>query len=121
MERIDTVKTLNVLALAFLAGHFLLDQAWFAWVAAALVLGGAFEFRWASWIAGAWLRFAAALGVFNSRLILSVVFFCVLTPVALLFRRFNGDLVAHFRNRKRQSCFDDVRRTYRREDFEKLW
>ena len=36
-----------------------------------------------------WLKFADALAVVNSRLLLSVVFYVFLTPLALLYRLFN--------------------------------
>jgi hypothetical protein len=39
---------------------------------------------------GAWMKFAAALGWVNTRLLLGVIFFALLTPIALLRRLFSG-------------------------------
>jgi hypothetical protein len=42
-------------------------------------------------IRGAWMRFAAALGWVNSRILLSVMFFLLVTPFGWLKRRFGRD------------------------------
>ena len=121
MNRIDTFKTINVLALAFLLGYLVLSIKWLLWMALLLSLGNAFESRVTAWIAEYWMKFAAVIGNFNSKIILSIMFFIILTPIAFVYRFLNRDLVDHFRANKRQSYFDDINKPFAKSDFEKLW
>ena len=121
MDRIDTFKTVNILALAFLVAHLAFGAPWLLWLAILLVIGNAFESRVTTRIAAAWMKFAAAVGHFNTRVILGILFFLVLTPLAFAYRLLNRDLVDHFRENRRSSCFDDVQKRYTKSDFEKLW
>jgi hypothetical protein len=45
----------------------------------------------ALWIRHAWMSFAGVLGWINSRILLSAMFFLLLTPVALIRRLFHAD------------------------------
>ncbi|MEI8173819.1 MAG: SxtJ family membrane protein [Deltaproteobacteria bacterium] len=121
MNQIDTFKTVNVLTLAFLIGYLVFSINWLLWVAFLLAIGNAFESRITSWIAEYWMKLAVIVGNFNSKIILSVIFFIVLTPIALVYRFFNQELVNHFRKNQRQSYFDDVNKSFTKSDFEKLW
>lgn len=47
--------------------------------------------QWLTPLAQAWLWLGHLLGAVNSRIILALVFFLVITPVALLFRLFGRD------------------------------
>lgn len=40
---------------------------------------------------GTWMRFARAVGTFNSRLLFSFVYFLLISPVALFFKLFSRD------------------------------
>ena len=121
MDRIDTLKTNTVLTLAFLVAYLIFGAKWLLWIALLLAVGNAFESRATRVIARYWIRFASFLGAFNSRIILAVMFFVVLTPIALLYRLFNREAVDRFRKNNQSSYFDDVRKSSGREDFEKLW
>ena len=65
--------------------------AWFVTIGAVLAVLGTFApsalARPSRW----WWRFSHALGWVNSRVLLSVFFFAVLTPVGLVFRLFGRD------------------------------
>jgi hypothetical protein len=58
--------------------------------AAIALLGSAFP-RVLAPVYRVWMRFGKALGYVNSRILLSIIFFLVLTPVALVRRVFNRD------------------------------
>lgn len=57
------------------------------------------------WIHGPWMKFGAALGFINSRIILSVFFFLIVTPFGLAMRLFRKDPMAR--------DFDSKKDTYR--------
>lgn len=121
MDRSETNKTLAVLAFVFLIAYLVLDAKWLLWIAAFFCAGSAFENPVTSAIARYWLKFAAVLGHANSKILLTFMFFAVLTPIAFVYRHFNREKVDHFLADNRDSYFDDIKKTYGPEDFEKLW
>lgn len=56
-----------------------------------LVAGALFAPRWLGPVERVWMRFAAALGAFNARVILSLAYYLVITPVGLVMRLFGRD------------------------------
>ncbi|MBS1938724.1 MAG: hypothetical protein JSS84_13035 [Bacteroidetes bacterium] len=72
---------LGVLLLARIQGH----AGWW-WVALGLVLAALVALPLARGVAWAWLKLADLLGAFVSRVLLSVVYLLVLTPMALIQR-----------------------------------
>lgn len=121
VTREKALETLAVLAAASLLLFFIFKRPAFAVLAAAfLVLALAFRGA-AAVVAGWWLKFSEVLGRFNTALLLGLVYFLVLTPMALLFRLFTG--------RARYLKFDPAATSYFRErnraftpaDLEKPW
>lgn len=121
MDKLDTFKTINVLAVACLIAFLIFDIKWLVWIALLLAVGNTFENIITSGIAKYWMKFGHALGTFNSKVILAFIFFIVLTPLAFFFRIFNKPLVEHFKVNNRTSYFDNVNKSYQKSDFEKLW
>jgi hypothetical protein len=121
MNRLESIKTITVLAIAFLIAHLIFGARWLLWTALLLLVGGAFESRITTAMARYWMQLASFLGRINSKVILTLMFFVVLTPIAFLYRLFNREKVDHFLRNRRDSYFDDIQKTYGHEDFEKLW
>jgi hypothetical protein len=121
LDRLATSKTISVLTLAILIFCLVFGTQWLLWVAVLLTMGNAFESRFTTYLARYWMKFANLLGAFNSRVILTVTFYLILTPLAFVYRIFNRPLVDHFRANKRQSYFEDLNKTYTPADFEKTW
>lgn len=121
MDRIETMKTINVLSLASLIAYFIFDIKWLLWIAAGFMVGNILESRITALIAKYWMGFASFMGNVNSKLILTLVFYLILTPLALIYRVFNKELVRHFRDNRKKSYFEDVNSHCRKKDFEKLW
>lgn len=126
LARETVLETLGVLALACLVlGHFAERPALKTGLlaAAALLLGVALFVRpLALRIAGGWLAFGHALGAVNSRILLSLIFYLFLTPIALLARAARGDFLAlKRRSAPDRSYWEPRGHTYTRVDLEKLW
>ena len=121
MDRLATSKTISVLTLAVLIAYVIFKAQWLLWIALLLTLGNTFESRFTTALARYWMKFADLLGAFNSRVILTLTFYLILTPLAFVYRIFNRPLVDHFRANKRQSYFEDLGKTYTPADFEKTW
>lgn len=121
IDRLTTLKTISVLTLVVLIVYLVFGTKWLLWVALLLTLGNTFENRFITAMAFYWMKFADVLGAFNSKIILTVTFYFILTPLALVYRIFNRPLVYHFRANKRQSYFEDLKKIYTPADFEKTW
>ena len=73
-----------------------------------------------------WYKIAEVLGWVNSRIILSILFFLFLSPLALLYRLFNKDTL-QIKKRSLQekplegSMFVDRDHQYETKDFEEVW
>ena len=126
MTRETVLETLGVLALACLViGHLAHRpalKAGFLGGAAALLAVGLFVKPLAAWIARGWLAFAHVLGAVNSRILLSLIFYLFLTPIALLARAVRGDFLALKRTTAPDRSYWQPRdHAYTKTDLEKLW
>jgi len=119
--RAKELETVCVLAAAAAAAGLFFKAAWLHLLALALLLLG---FAWKEAAAGlsrGWLAFAEVLGRMNSRILLSLIFCLVITPVAFVFRLFNKD---HLRLEKRPenlSYFRERKHLFSKEDLENPW
>lgn len=80
-----------------------------------IVLLSLVSFASAKFIAEKWMRFAEKLGEVNSKILLSIIFFLFLTPIAFFYRLFHKK--EQFQNsawKKRQNQFIES-------NFEEVW
>jgi hypothetical protein len=115
-----------VLALACLVvGHLATRQGLkggFLAAAALLLAVGLFVKPAGALIARAWLKFGGALGAVNSRIILGVIFYLFLTPIALLARLTRGDFLdLKKREGADRSYWHARNHAFTAEDIGKLW
>ncbi|MCS6807666.1 MAG: SxtJ family membrane protein [Bacteroidota bacterium] len=99
------LRTLIVLSAGVLVLYFVFHKVWLLWVVLAILLIGAFARRLAFKLAWIWMRIAEFLGMINSRILLSLVFFLILVPLALVRRMVMRRDVLKIR---RLSCVQEV-------------
>ena len=126
LTRETVLETLGVLALACLVvGHLAKNpgvKGGFLAAAALLLALALFVKPAAALIARAWLKFGAVLGAVNSRIILGVIFYLFLTPIALLARLTRGDFLLLKRRAGGSGGYWHARNhLYTAEDIGKLW
>jgi len=109
------------LAAVCLAAFIVFKSRWFVLAAGGLLLLSLFWEKAALFIAAGWKSFSLAIGNFNSKVLLFVIYYVFLTPVAYLFRLFNKKLVDGFMNGKRESLFKDANKNFDKGLFEKMW
>ncbi len=119
--RIDTQKTINVLVLAAMAAFILFGMGWLFWTAFVLMFLNVFVEPLARPIAAAWMKFAEIVGMVNSKILLAIAFYFVLTPLSFLYRIFNKELVLHFMAKDRETVFEDVKESYSKQTFPWQW
>lgn len=121
MNKTEISKTISSLALACLIGFAVFGASWLLWLSVLLLAGNVFENRLTVLIAEQWMKLAAGLGHVNSRIILTIVFYLILTPFASVYRVFNKTAVGDFFGNKRSSFFDDSKTFSDKKSFEKTW
>ena len=90
----NAMETLAVLAFVSLAiGLFFTVKVLF-FLALCLLFVGIFLKALSIRIAGIWLKFSTILGGISSRIILTVIFFVFLTPIAFFYRISHGDFIS---------------------------
>ena len=75
-----------VLVLGVVAFGFFLKQDWLLYTGLGIGLAASLSAWAAKWIALGWMELGKALGWVNGKILLSVVFFIFLVPIALIYK-----------------------------------
>ncbi|MCB0795339.1 MAG: hypothetical protein KDB88_11435 [Flavobacteriales bacterium] len=113
-------ETMLAISTGMLVLYFIFDKPWMVVVAAVAGGIGLLFPMLAHVITKGWLKLAQALGWFNGRVLLSLVFFVVLTPIALLRRMGKSDSLV-LRPRREGSLWTVRDHTYVPEDLKDPW
>lgn len=98
---------------------FALEKMWLLYVSLAVGLCGMFSDFLSTKISGAWYKLAEVLGMIVPKILLSVVFYLFLFPLALLSRIGSKDPMKL--KKGYSSYYTDRTTKFRKEDFEKTW
>lgn len=105
-----------------IAFHFIFDRVEFLYVAlGAAVLGLAIPIA-AKYIHLGWMGLAKVLGFINSHILLGIIFFVVLTPLAVVRSLFSNKDELQLKKRKsKESYFSTRDHTYTATDLDNPW
>ena len=119
MDRSKHLETILVLVLALLVGYFIAGSTY--WIKAAIVLGliGVFIPFLAEKIHWLWMKLAHVLGYVMSRVLLSVIFFIILVPLAF-FSKLAGKNTVKLK-RGGATYFKERNFLYTKESLENVW
>lgn len=121
MIRSEELETVTVLAVFMLLLHLYTHRQGFSHAALALLIAGLFVKPVARVISRAWLGFAGFIGTLNSKVILAIVFFLLLTPLAMIYRLFSDNPLQLGNCRDKDSLYKERNHRYNSADFEKMW
>ena len=93
---------------------------WTIWVAVLIGLLGIFSPFMAKKIDYLWMQFAYLLSLFLPNIILSLIYFLLLVPLAMLSRLLNRKDVLQLKESKR-STFKSINKTFQSSSFENPW
>ena len=118
----EVYTTIIILALAAFAIHFWFHVQYAEYVGVAFLVIALVFYSLARWITIGWLKFAELIGSINSRILLSVIFFIFLFPIAMLYRLMGK---SSFRKNKltdsQASYFHQRNHTYEPNDFKQTF
>lgn len=120
-NRTKSLETLLTIVAGLLALYFWLKNPWLLRGALAVAATGVFSPWLAAKIHAGWMLLAQALGWFNGRVLLSAVFFVILTPVAWLARRSGSSSFLLRKKKAEESYFTERNHTYEGKDLENTW
>lgn len=120
MDKPKALRVILVLALAAIVFGWLLGTVYLYGLACVLLLIGLSSDRLTGWIAAGWMKLAGWLGAFNSKVLLGLVFYVFLTPMAFLYRWFASDQM-RLRPTDTDTYFDSTEESLSGEDFENPW
>jgi hypothetical protein len=116
----DRYKTILVIVTGLLAIATIFKIEWLNILALAIGVFSIFIQAAAKAIEWAWLKLAMGLGWINSRILLSVIYFIFLLPIAWVSRLFTRDPLL-LRNRNASSVFITRNHLYTKKDLENIW
>ncbi len=116
------LETNVALAFACLIISFIFKLKIFTYAATAILLIALFIRPLSNLLARAWLALSKIIGFLNSRIILTVTFYGVLTPIAFLYRMSKGDSMdIDESGKQKKTLWHNRNLKYAPEDFNKTW
>ncbi len=115
------IKSIWVIILGFTILFFLFRWKVFLWIAGILGIPGLISSTLRTYILKGWYKLANTLGAINSTILLCVIFYLILTPIALLSRIFSKDKMQLKKRPEKKSYFTIRNHLYTPEDFKNPW
>jgi hypothetical protein len=125
----DRYKNILVIVIGFSLISIIINRRWPEYSRTAQILGqvaigigllsliSSFAAKWIEW---AWLKLALGLGWINSRILLSLIYFVFLLPVAWVSRLFTKDPLK-LKAKSATSLYNVRDHEYKKEDLENIW
>jgi len=118
MRIIKPIESILALVLLSIILYLLLELQWILVAGFAIGLLGALNSRIAAKVAWCWNLLTKSISTIVSPLVLSIIFFLLLTPIAWLYQIFSKNT---FAKRKGKSFYQFREHTFRPEDLENPW
>lgn len=119
IERKKSLETIIVLMGALLVFYFIFELEVLLYIGLGLAVLSIISGWLTDRLAWLWLKLAEGIGYVMSRILLTLIFYIFLTPLALLSRLFTKD---HLQLKGKQpSYFVERNQKYKAEDMENVW
>lgn len=116
----EVFQTMLVLFFACMAGYEILDWEYLSYAGWLLGVVGIFSYSFSEKITALWRYVAEKISHVSSFILLSVIFYLFLTPLALLYRKMKKDPL-FIRMPGEKSMWQEVNKSFSRKHFEKMW
>ncbi|WP_338767015.1 hypothetical protein WAF17_04970 [Bernardetia sp. ABR2-2B] len=120
MQRVKVVEALLAIMVGFMVFYFIFKIDILLYISFGIGLISLFWNWLAEKIAWVWLKFASVLGVINGKVLLSIVFFIFLTPIAFMNRLFSKNML-QLKKEDQKSVFVERNLKYKKEDLENIF
>jgi len=120
MQREKVVEALLAIVVGFMVFYFIFHKDFLLYISFGIGFIALFWHWLAEKIAMLWLKLAGVLGVINGKILLSIVFFIFLTPIAFLNKLFAKNML-QIKKEDRNSVFIERNVMYKKEDLENIF
>ena len=120
-KRIQDLETIAALAAISLLLYFIFKRDFLIVMSFALLISGLALKKITSKLSDLWLRFSHIIANINNRIILTFVFYILLTTIAVIYRLFSMNPLMLNKDNNKKSYFVDRDIAFKKEDFEKIW
>lgn len=115
----DTSKSVLTISMGFLLLYLIFLWQWAIVVSLSVGIIGIISPYLSKKIEWLWMKLADVLGMVVPKILLTLVFYLFLFPIALLYRIFNKDTL--MLSNKYNSYFIDVKKEFDKKSLEKTW
>ena len=119
-KKANPYPTVLTIVTGFLVIYFLTGWKWILIAAFLLGLGALFSRRLAGIIQWIWMEFARILGLIIPKILLTIVYYLILFPTALLSKLFRKEPPVNL-DKNKNSMFREMNKSFGKEDFLKPW
>jgi hypothetical protein len=119
-QKTDPTKTVLTITVGFIVLYLFTKWNWTISIALAVGLTGLFSTRLSKIIDFLWMKLAMVLNLIMPNVLLSIIFFLFLFPVAVLSRIFGKNDPLNLKD-KAGSNFKNSNRSFDKASFEKTW
>jgi len=119
MKTVNASATLLVICTGLLVLHLVCAWPWAVYAALVIGLLGILSHSFSNAVATVWMKVAHGMSLISSSIVLGMVFYLVLLPVALVARMFTKDPLMLSRNYA--TYFVKIDKTIDKKDLEKPW
>src|SRR5688572_19397457 len=116
----DRYKNILVICMGLIIVGLIIDRTVFTYIALGIGVVSLISLFVADKILALWFKIAMILGAINSKVLLSVIYFLVLLPLAMVNRLINTDPL-RLKRPKVTSYFMDRNHQYKKVDLKKPW
>jgi hypothetical protein len=120
VQQQNRYKTILVIVVGFIVLGLVFHLPHLEKIALGIGIASVLSSRIAQGIEWLWLKLAMALGWLNSRILLSVVYFVFLLPIAWISKLFTKDPLV-LKGRATSTLFITRNHLYKKEDLENIW
>lgn len=120
LSAVDRVKAQLVIVTGLVILFFVFKSVYWLYAAAIIGLASLFIPVIGNGIVWVWYKIAEVLGSINGKILLSIVFWIFLFPIALLYRMTNKNPMS-VKREDQPSLYTERNHTYTKEDMEQTW
>lgn len=120
MRKNSTSETVLAFVVLGLLGFFLFNKQGFLYAALGIGIMGLLSKKFSQLLHDSWTYLSEKIGGIISRLLLSCIFFLILSPIAFLFRKFNKETPFHVAQDEK-STFVDRDYSFSAKDLKNPW
>ena len=120
MEKQNKSQVILSIVVGFLVLFAIFKAPWLLWISLVIGVLGLLSDAFAGLVTKGWLKFAEILGRINGSILLTIIFFIFLTPIAFLMRIFKkGDELSL--KKPQGSNYAERNHLYTGKDLENIW